>query len=62
MIRWALNRKRAAPGSEGWSGPEVKSCGIVDLDPGKKAPVFHVYFLLHLSRSIKVYFLKIYLI
>jgi hypothetical protein len=44
MIRWALNRKRAVPGSEGWSGPEVKSCGIVDLDPGKKAPVFHMFF------------------
>jgi hypothetical protein len=58
MIRWALNRKSAVPGSEGWSGPEVKSCGIVDLDPGKKAQVFHMYF----ARSVKVYFLKIYLI
>jgi hypothetical protein len=45
MIRWALNRKRAVPGSEGWSGPEVKSCGIVDLDPGKKGPSFsNVFF------------------
>jgi hypothetical protein len=51
-----------APGSEGWSGPEVKSCGIVDLDPGKKAPVFHMYFFTAFVRSIKVYFLKIYLI
>jgi hypothetical protein len=43
MIRWALNRKRAAPGSEGWSGPEVKSCWIVDLDPGKeKGPQFFI--------------------
>jgi hypothetical protein len=40
MIRWALNRKKAVPGSEGWSGPEVKSCGIVDLDPGKRPQFF----------------------